>query len=71
MKDENTPTHHRSKYNVSGTTQATFLAMFKVSSNKLSQKTPPHCGGHYALCDLLWNTENKLKLLLKAGSRLG
>ena len=32
LKVENTPTHHRRKHNVSGTTQASFLAKFKATN---------------------------------------
>ena len=43
-KVENTPTHHSRVHNVLGTTQASFLAKFKVTSNILGQKrNPPQC----------------------------
>ena len=38
MKIEYTPTHHRREPNASETTQASFLATFKVIRNKLGQK---------------------------------
>ena len=44
LKVENTPTHHHRKLDVSGTTQASFLAKFKASNNKLGQnRRPPQC----------------------------
>ena len=42
FKVENTPTHHHREYNVSGTTQASFLAKFKATQNKLGQKRHHH-----------------------------
>ena len=56
MKIEYTPTHHRREHNASETTQASFLATFKVIRNKIGQK-------RYALYDILQNTYNKLKQL--------
>ena len=41
LKVENTPTRHRRKH-VSGTTQASFLAKFKATQNKLGQKRNHH-----------------------------
>ena len=41
LKVENTPTRHRRKH-VSGTTQASFLAKFKATQNKLRQKRHHH-----------------------------
>ena len=46
MKVKNTPTHHRGEYNVSGTTQASFLAKFKATPNKLGQKRHRHSVPH-------------------------
>ena len=44
LKVEYIPTHYRRKHNVSGTTQVSFFAKFKASSNKLSQKRySPQC----------------------------
>ena len=42
MKVKNTPTHHRGEHNVSGTTQALFLAKFKATRNKLGHKRHRH-----------------------------
>ena len=39
---ENTPACHHREHNVSGTTQASFLAKFKATQNKHSQKRQ-HC----------------------------
>ena len=38
MKIEYAPTHHCREHNASETTQASFLATFKVIRNKLGQK---------------------------------
>ena len=35
---ENTPACHDRKHNVSGTTQASFIAKFKATQNKFGQK---------------------------------
>ena len=37
LKVENTPTHHRGEH-VSGTIQASFVAKFKTTRNKLGQR---------------------------------
>ena len=42
LKVENTLAHHRGEHNVSGATQATFLAKFKATRNKLGQKRHRH-----------------------------
>ena len=39
---ENTPACHHREHNVSGTTQASFLAKFKATQNKFGQKGQPH-----------------------------
>ena len=39
---ENTPEYYHREHNVSGTTQASFLAKFKATQNKHSQKRQ-HC----------------------------
>ena len=39
---ENTSTHYSREYNVSKTTQASFLAKFKFTRNKLGQKRHRH-----------------------------
>ena len=41
LKAENIPTHHHREHNVLGTTQASFRAIFKATSNKLGQKRHP------------------------------
>ena len=38
---ENTPACHHREHNVSGTTQASFLAKFKATQNKFGQKDNP------------------------------
>ena len=44
LKVENTPTHHRSEYNVLGTIQTSFLDTFKATTNKHDQeRNPPQC----------------------------
>ena len=64
LKVENTPTHHCRKHKVSGITQTSFLAKFEVSSNKLKKTPTTVFQRPYALCDVLQNTESKLKQLL-------
>ena len=63
---ENTSTHYSREYNVSKTTQASFLAKFNFTRNKLGQKRHRHSVPK-TLCALLYivqNTDNKLKQLL-------
>ena len=44
LKVENIPTRHHRGHNVLGTIQASFLAKFKTTSNKLGKKKhPPQC----------------------------
>ena len=42
MKIEKNPTHHRKEHDIFGATQASFLAKFKATSNKLGQKRHRH-----------------------------
>ena len=42
LKVENTPTRQRREHNVSVTTQASFLAKFKITQNKRGQKRHHH-----------------------------
>ena len=53
LKAENTPTDHYRWENVPGTTQNSFFAKFKATSNKLGQKRNTVFQRHYALCDIL------------------
>ena len=65
MKVGNILTHHCGDHNVSGTTQASSRAKFKAIRNKLDQKRDSHSvQRHYALRDILQNTDKKLKQLL-------
>ena len=57
MKVENIPTHHRRQNNVSGATQASFRAKFKVTINKVGKDarkdTATVLQRHYVPCDVL------------------
>ena len=65
MKVENTPTHHRREYNASGTSQASFLAKFKATNNKLGQKRHRHSGVPKTLCNLRYTYRLQIKKTIK------
>ena len=65
MKVENTPAHHRREYNASGTSQASFLAKFKATYNKLGQKRHHHSGVPKTLCTLRYTYRLQIKKTIK------